>query len=452
MSTHILKKLCMVSLLAFSLIAGALPMGMGVPAAYAAGENIVPNPSLEMAEPLNSSMPAHWGKGRWGTNTAVFTYPVPGYGGGRAARVDLVSRTSGDVKWYFAPISIKPGTTYTFSDYAKSDVSQYITAEYELVGGTKVYKDLATPGPSSGWQKNSFSFTTPANAVKLSMFHLINKVGSLTIDEMDIREAGGVPSPSPTPSPLYTPPAIPTPSPSPSVSPSPTPSPVVTPTPPAAGGMISFTFDDNWKSARDAAIPMLDKKGYKATLYLISSALDGNYSNYMTASDALAMQRRGHEIGSHSRTHVDLSTVGSMRLWNEVMGSRTELANLGFGMVKSFAYPYGTYTSAVVQAVKSAGYQTARSTDDGMNAKLGLNPYVLRHEGLTLDTSVAQVKAWIDDAAKSKSWLILTIHRVDTSGDEYSTVPQDLQQIVDYVAAKNMQVVTVSQGMQILSR
>jgi peptidoglycan/xylan/chitin deacetylase (PgdA/CDA1 family) len=643
MSTLAIKKIFMIPLVALSLLAGSVPMGAVMPA-YAAGENIVPNPSLEQASLLNSSIPDQWGKGRWGTNTAVFTYPVPGYNGGKAALVDLVSRTSGDVKWYFKPISIKPGTTYTFSDYAKSNVSQYITAEYELAGGTKVYKDLATPGSSSDWQHNEVTFTTPANAVKLSMFHLINKVGSLTIDEFDIREVGGTPIPTPTPSvtpsPSQSPSASPTPSPSaspspspiPSASPSPAPTPSVVPSPspsptptpgvtcdPQAGnmianpsvempfdndpnatlpcawrqgnygnnqavfsypvqgynssravkvellsrssgdakwyprevdvtpggfysfeddykstvpstitaqwrmingpyvytytykdlaqlpasagwthakvkfavpldakgvtifhliegvgaltvdnynmravssdpttfseGLVSFTFDDGYRSTYDTAMPILDSKGYAATVYIPSARITPEGTSlYMSTSEALGMQAKGYEIGSHSRTHTDLTILNDASLLDEVAGSRTELANLGFGMVKSFAYPFGSYDERVVQAVNDAGYESARTTDDGSNPKIGTDPYLLHREGLQVTTTLDQVKGWVDTALQDKTWLVINMHRVDTSGTQYSTAPQDLEQIVDYIASKNAKVVTISQGVQILSQ
>jgi peptidoglycan/xylan/chitin deacetylase (PgdA/CDA1 family) len=197
---------------------------------------------------------------------------------------------------------------------------------------------------------------------------------------------------------------------------------------------------------------MLDEKGYKATLYLISSALDGNYSNYMTASDALGMQAKGYEIGSHSRTHIDLATADDAKLLDEVAGSRTELANLGFGMVKSFAYPFGTYTSKIEQSVKDAGYESARTTDGGVNAKATADPYLLQRHGMQLSTTVAQAKAWIDEALQNKTWLVLVLHRVDTSGDAYSTPPQDLQEVINYVASKSMKVVTISEGIDLLKQ
>ncbi|MDP3963891.1 MAG: hypothetical protein Q8Q39_05345, partial [bacterium] len=72
-------------------------------AAHAAlGPNRIANPSLETA--ATSEDPQGWFRGRWGTNTAVFTYPVAGLEGARAARVALTSRTSGDAKWYFADV------------------------------------------------------------------------------------------------------------------------------------------------------------------------------------------------------------------------------------------------------------------------------------------------------------------------------------------------------------
>jgi hypothetical protein len=45
---------------------------------------------------------------------------------------------------------------------------------------------------------------------------------------------------------------------------------------------------------------------------------------------------------------------------------------------------------------------------------------------------------------------ILALHRVDTSGLTYSTTPQTLQQIVDYLVNNDITVVTVSEGYDLM--
>jgi peptidoglycan/xylan/chitin deacetylase (PgdA/CDA1 family) len=92
------------------------------------------------------------------------------------------------------------------------------------------------------------------------------------------------------------------------------------------------------------------------------------------------MMAAGMVIGGHSRTHPALSGVGNGRLKDEVAGSKAWLEDRLGVAIDSFAYPYGSYSSATVAAVKAAGYRTARTVDTSTQARadsLALLPAVL---------------------------------------------------------------------------
>ena len=124
---------------------------------------------------------------------------------------------------------------------------------------------------------------------------------------------------------------------------------------------------------------------------------------------------------------------------------------MNVGPITSFDYPYGEYNADSIQAVKDAGFTNARTTIDGY-ATPTADPYQLPRLGLYSNTALDQVKQWIDQAVAKKEWLIFAFHRIDTSGDTYSTTPSDFNQIVDYLKQKNVQVVTMSQGYQALQK
>jgi peptidoglycan/xylan/chitin deacetylase (PgdA/CDA1 family) len=66
----------------------------------------------------------------------------------------------------------------------------------------------------------------------------------------------------------------------------------------------------------------------------------------------------GWEIGSHSRTHPDLTNISDSALRDELEGSRDDCeAELGIGC-SSIAYPYGSVDHRVVEAARQAGYRT----------------------------------------------------------------------------------------------
>lgn len=70
------------------------------------------------------------------------------------------------------------------------------------------------------------------------------------------------------------------------------------------------------------------------------------------------------EIGYHSFSHKDLTTLGDEELKKEVKPIESEM--------KSFAYPYGRFNNKVIQAVKDAGYERAFSVFAGDNTPFQL--------------------------------------------------------------------------------
>lgn len=163
-----------------------LVLGLSVVALHSptqAATNLIPNPDLEVE--INS-LPADWIRGRWGQNTANFIYPVPGYNSNRAARVDLTARSSGDAKWTFKPVGVSPGRTYQFKNFYQATVPTFVTVEYYHSDGRKSYGDLAFTPASNNWREQLITFTIPAGVNALSIFHLINQVGSLTVDRYDL--------------------------------------------------------------------------------------------------------------------------------------------------------------------------------------------------------------------------------------------------------------------------
>lgn len=75
---------------------------------------------------------------------------------------------------------------------------------------------------------------------------------------------------------------------------------------------------------------------------------------------ALAAQ---HEIGAHTISHPDLTTLNTSTLQWELSESRRWLESIVHTPVTSFCYPRGHYNDTVRQAVAAAGYEMARTTE-----------------------------------------------------------------------------------------
>src|SRR3989344_6866709 len=85
--------------------------------------NLIPNPSVETS---NGSVPLSWANSKQGRNTAVFTYLNTGRTGNRSLEINMTQRSTGNARWYFSAVNVNPSTTYTYSDWYKSNKTTYL--------------------------------------------------------------------------------------------------------------------------------------------------------------------------------------------------------------------------------------------------------------------------------------------------------------------------------------
>jgi peptidoglycan/xylan/chitin deacetylase (PgdA/CDA1 family) len=131
-------------------------------------------------------------------------------------------------------------------------------------------------------------------------------------------------------------------------------------------GLVGITFDDGYASVLEAAVPELRRRGFTATVFVISGRLGGTNAwdhgpswPLLSASQVAEVANAGLEIGSHGATHVRLAGLAAAQLEAEVSGSRTRLGGLIGAAVRGFAYPYGSMDAAARRAVRDAGYDYA---------------------------------------------------------------------------------------------
>ena len=150
----------------------------------------------------DQTAPSDWSKGNWGINTSVFSYATTGHTGSRSLKIQTTSYTNGDAKWYFTPQPVISGTTYAFSDYYQSTVATSVVAQFDNGAGAYSYQTLVNQvAPSAGWAQSSANFTIPTGVKNVTIFHLINTVGTLNIDDMSLVISVATPTPTPTPTP-----------------------------------------------------------------------------------------------------------------------------------------------------------------------------------------------------------------------------------------------------------
>jgi RHS repeat-associated protein len=148
--------------------------------------NIIDNPSVEQNSG-SAVLPTSWTDGSYGDNTRSLSYENNGNVGNRSLKISLSSYTDGDAKWAHAPVEVKGGGSYTYSDYSKSDVTTKFVAKFTNQDNTETYAYLGDKASSDTWTQASFAFNAPTTSKNVIVFHVIDKVGTLHIDDVDLR-------------------------------------------------------------------------------------------------------------------------------------------------------------------------------------------------------------------------------------------------------------------------
>jgi peptidoglycan/xylan/chitin deacetylase (PgdA/CDA1 family) len=140
-----------------------------------------------------------------------------------------------------------------------------------------------------------------------------------------------------------------------------------------------ITFDDGYVNVLRHALEPLARTRFTAIQFLPANLL-GRCNEWdvrqgevpepiMDISQVREWLAAGHDIGSHTLTHPFLTQLDIKRAREEVSASRKKLEDLFGRPIDHFCYPYGDWNNSVRELVQEAGYQTACTTDAGVNTE-----------------------------------------------------------------------------------
>jgi len=113
---------------------------------------------------------------------------------------------------------------------------------------------------------------------------------------------------------------------------------------------ITLTFDDGFKSIIPA-VEYAIEKGFITIAYIISDYIDKD--GFLSKSDIKYLYSIGCIIGSHSKSHRDLSKLGVNLLKTELIESKRELEKIIGEDINHFSFPYGAYNKYAKRKAKT---------------------------------------------------------------------------------------------------
>lgn len=122
---------------------------------------------------------------------------------------------------------------------------------------------------------------------------------------------------------------------------------------------VTTSWDDG-HSGDVRLAEVLAGKGMTGTFYWTVQHPEFSYPG---PKETQALLDMGMEIGGHTMTHPDLTTLDDKQLRWELQTSKSELENYVQQPVRTFCYPFGYFNRQVRDAVGVAGYDLARTTE-----------------------------------------------------------------------------------------
>ena len=85
--------------------------------------------------------------------------------------------------------------------------------------------------------------------------------------------------------------------------------------------IVILNFDDGRRTQFAHAKPILDKYGFKTTFYIVYNHIEKK-SGFMNRREVTQLYEEGHDMGSHSMDHLDLSKPSTNDLEFEIRRSK----------------------------------------------------------------------------------------------------------------------------------
>jgi len=178
--------------------------------------------------------------------------------------------------------------------------------------------------------------------------------------------------------------------------------------------MVALTFDDGPGKYTERLLDILDENNAKATFFMLGQCI-GEEHGYLVDR----MKQDGHELGNHTYTHTDLTTLSESEMQEEFDRTDEKISEVAGGSIATVARtPYGAQDEVVLRNIgKPAIYWDID----------------------TRDWQTKDVEKNVESAMTAKEGSIILMH------DIHETTVQACEQIIPKLIEQGYELVTVTE-------
>lgn len=220
--------------------------------------------------------------------------------------------------------------------------------------------------------------------------------------------------------------------------------------------IVSFTFDDVPVTSFTHGARVLDAAGAHGTFYISAGLCAAGEAAGATtpltaigARECRELAARGHEIGCHTFSHRHMRFCSPAALSDEIARNQAFFAAIDPGIkLENFAFPYNAPTIGS-KLLLQRHFHTSRGGVPGVNSG-SIDLGFLRAVELWQETCEAQIRNWIDAAAKENGWLIFFSHDINERPTRWGITPALLASAVAYAKDSGCDVASVREALALV--
>jgi peptidoglycan/xylan/chitin deacetylase (PgdA/CDA1 family) len=208
---------------------------------------------------------------------------------------------------------------------------------------------------------------------------------------------------------------------------------------------VTFSFDDFPRTAYTVGGTILKSLDVRGTYYTAPGLMGttNHLGEQFCSEDIRSLLRDGHELASHTFSHISSRAVSSSAYWNDVEHGRRAIMEIaGVADSGNFAYPYGDVTLSTKRTL-GPRLCSSRSIFPGLNGpEVDLN-LLLANSLYGGDDQFGKAQQLVLENEKRRTWLIFYSHDVRPSPSRYGCTPSLLESVASFAVKRGSRILTV---------